>query len=217
MEAAHQRDLLEATVASQEAVRERIARDLHDEVGAMLSTINIGVVRFQKKADPESRGLQFSQSTKELVDATSDTVRRISRELLPASLSRFGLRATVKDLFELVSEQGGMEYELGPLPTGLAWTQEQELGLYRIIQEATNNTLKHAAATQISLNFEQTDEGWAMIYQDNGKGFSVPEARDKKSLGLKNIESRTAILGGEVAFFSAVGEGTRIVVSQGQS
>lgn len=215
-EAQYQRDLLFATIESQEKERERIARDLHDEIGAMLSTINLGVARYQKKVDPGSPGASFSRSTKELVDATSDQVRRISRELLPAGLSRFGLVATVKDLFKLVGQQGGIEASADDLPAGVELTPEQQLGLYRIVQESTNNTLKYAEASRIRLAFSRIEAGLEMTYEDNGIGFYLPEAQGRKSLGLKNIESRAGMLGGEAKIVTELGGGVTIRVVIGR-
>ena len=210
IETQYQRDLLAAAVASQERERERIARDLHDEIGAMLSTVNLGLLRFQRKAERGSSAEEFSQRTKALIDSTADQVRRISRDLLPATLGRFGLKQAVGELMELVEGQSGMEVkwevdevELGP---------EQALGLYRIVQEAANNTLKHAEAGKMELRLWKEAGEMRLFYRDDGKGFAMEEVERRKSLGLSNIETRASVLGGRGEIKSRPGEGTWINV-----
>ena len=168
---------------------------------------------FSVRAEPGSAGEQFSLQTKELVDATADQMRRISRDLMPSTLGRFGWLASVKELFEVIEKQGGIKTKIMEGEGLPQLRPEEALGLYRIIQEATNNTLKHAEATLIQLEVKKGTAGLELKYSDNGKGFSLPEAKDRKSLGLKNIESRAQILGAKLEILSAEREGVKISIN----
>ncbi|MCB9234622.1 MAG: sensor histidine kinase [Bacteroidia bacterium] len=213
IEAQHQRDLLESSIASQEKERERIARDLHDEIGAMISTINLGLLQFRKKAEPGSAAANFSSQTMELLNSTAEQVRRISRDLLPATLGRFGLMVSLEELFDWVEKQSGIRMVLEDRSELPPLTGEQELGLYRIVQEAVNNALKHAEATRMVLSLEVDGSELRLQFEDNGKGFSLEEASESRSLGLKNFEARASVLGGKAIIESEVGKGTRIRVN----
>lgn len=210
IEAQYQRELLAATVTTQEKERERIARDLHDEVGAMLSTINLGLLKFQREAKAIPQAEKFTSSTKKLIDQTADEVRRIARDLLPATLGKFGLEAALEDLFGEMERQSGnrilWEYGAGKLEP------EQSLGLYRILQEASNNSLKYAQNSTLHCWIGERGEEILLHYQDEGPGFVFDEAFRKNSLGLKNISSRAEVLGGKAQIWSAPGEGMRLEV-----
>jgi signal transduction histidine kinase len=140
-------------------------------------------------------------------------VRRISRDLVPTTLERFGLLAAIEELTEKASGPDVMVVLEAPSSLERV-TPAQELMFYRIAQELINNAIKHAAATQVEIQFLYLDDSVRMSVLDNGKGFDYDEAvKDPKSgLGLRNIESRLSIVDGHVTFDVAPGRGSRIHV-----
>lgn len=214
METAHQKTLLSATIESQERERQRIAKDLHDEVGAMLSVIKMSIAQFERKVVGQEKAEASAAEAKEMVTETIDNVRRISKDLMPVALLKLGLPAALEDLFKKLSNLEGIQatFSLEGNPHELS--QATALGLYRVIQEGLNNCLKHAEASIISCKLRFQPKGLHLSFEDNGKGFDLEgllKSKDSvKGLGVKNIESRVNILGGQLKHTSAPGKGTQI-------
>ena len=210
---AYRKELMEAAFNGQEVERRRLARDLHDEIGTMLSVTKLSLNQLDRKlnSSPEN-GLQV-QKTRSLLDETMRNVRRISRDLVPTTLERFGLLAAIEELTEKASSPDVTV--LLESPSSLEQIDKgQELMFYRIAQELINNAIKHAAATQVDVQFVYLDDSVRMSVLDDGKGFDYDEAvKDRQSgLGLRNIESRLSVVDGHVTFDVAPGRGSRIHV-----
>lgn len=212
-EAEYQKELLRASIQSQEAERKRIASDLHDSVGALLSAtkmylkqIGIGSAENLPDIKKESLGL---------VDETIQNVRHISHNLLPPALERFGLGAALEDLAEKINHSGTINFEMH-YDERSRLELETEIGLYRIIQELCNNTIKHADAKNIQLLLERTDTAFQIIYRDDGNGFDLEDKTDqqsrKKGLGLRSLESRANALNARFKLESAVGKGMTAII-----
>jgi len=213
-EAAYQQELIYASITSQENERRRIARDLHDEVGAMLSTLKLQLGVVGKKLSATGASEDPTKPALSLVDETITNVRRISKDLLPPTLEEFGLAHALEDLADKVASASGIliKREIQPLSKRLE--VERELALYRVIQEMMNNALKHAEATEFNLKMTENDGRLHLSFSDNGKGFDVDAVKNSKAgktgLGLKNLENRVGAAGGEMSFGSQPGRGTWI-------
>ncbi|MBO0948519.1 sensor histidine kinase [Fibrella forsythiae] len=210
---AYRKELMEATFNGQEVERRRLARDLHDEIGTMLSVTKLSLNQLERKlSDTAENSLQV-QKTRSLLDETMSNVRRISRNLVPTTLERFGLLAAIEELTEKAT--GPDVSVLLESPNTLERiAPAQELMFYRIAQELINNAIKHAGATQVEVQFVYLDDSVRMSVLDNGRGFDYDEAvKDRRSgLGLRNIESRLSVVDGHVTFDVAPGRGSRIHV-----
>jgi len=218
IEAAYQRELLQASIEVQEKERRRIAKDLHDDVGAMLSTIKLGLNQIGWKVRNLEGVKEGVKETKGLLDDTIQTIRRISKALLPATLEEFGLEEALKELCEKMdgaSEEIDVMFHNEGEITRLEIPKE--LALFRVTQEALNNALKHAEATLLEVVLEIRGEDLDLLIEDDGKGFDMvqmnAEQGSKKGLGLRNMESRVSLYGGKVTFDSAPGKGTRIKIN----
>ena len=188
---AHQKHLLQTSIEVQEEERKRIARDLHDELGAALSMGRMWLTQLEKqeKVDPNKVG-----EVRELVENALNTSRRISHELVPLQLSGLGLERALKSVLDRAGEVGELQVSLEiKLPDKL--NKAIELGLYRVFTELINNTLKHAEASEIQLSIALAENRLLCNYEDNGKG--LPENHDKNGLGLKSLEGRVSALEGE--------------------
>lgn len=209
-----QKDLLEASLQSQENERRRIAKDLHDEVGANLSTINLFTKQIEKFVEAESKADKMVVKTKELIHTTITSVRAISKDLLPATLDRFGLVEATQELCDRINQADAVKVKFESQTPDERLPQNQELALFRIIQELFNNTLKHAKATQINLFLHYTPTALKVVFKDNGVGFDVvalAQSKDStKGLGLKNLESRAQVLNATLNYVSPPEGGTQV-------
>ena len=198
--------LLKNIVLAQEKERKRIAQDLHDEVGAMLSLVKLNVGRIEKKADTDlSKNLAID--TKNHLDNVIHIVRQISRALLPPSLEKLGLVSATAELVSWVNKTGQIMIDFWHNNNSYRFDRKKELALFRIIQELLNNAIKHSGANTIKINMRFVPNRLTVSFSDNGKGFNVEEKLNS-GLGLTNLESRTKILGGKYKIKSVEGKGT---------
>lgn len=211
MEVNFQRELVSATLQSQEAERSRIAKDLHDSVGVMLSTLQLVIKRYGSRGEtPEQKADMVAQSTA-IIDSTIGTVRRISHDLLPPELELMGITAALEQIVWRVNEAGTLRVDLDCPDRSERLPADYEIMLYRIVQELLNNTLKHSGGTRASILIERREEQILLRYRDNGRGIPpelVGSARAVRGgLGLYSIETRSRSLGGAVAWGSSDGGG----------
>lgn len=195
-EIAHQKDLLQSVITSQEAERKRIGMDLHDEVGAALSTLRI---KIEKNAvDNPAAGI-LTSTYKSDIDKIIDNMRTISHSLSPRISGNFGFYDAIHELSDGVNRSGKinmiLNFDESKLP---AFTNEQApMALYRVIAELINNTLKHASAHQIQLDIDIADSKLNIGYKDDGIGLSQKPDAKSNGMGMQNIESRLGIIGAE--------------------
>ncbi len=213
MQEQHRRELMAAMLVGQEQERKRLAQDLHDEIGTMLSVTKISLNQLERRFEHNQTLLPYSQKTRSLLSETMNNVRRISRNLVPATLERFGLLSALDELADKVSEGDvsvsvSCPNELQELDSSL------ELMFFRVAQELVNNAIKHANATQIRLLLQCTNDATQLSVIDNGQGFDLKaiQSDPRRGLGLRNIESRLNVVKGEVLFDVAPGRGSRIHV-----
>lgn len=193
VESKHQQEMLSATLKSQEAERNRLGTELHDSVGAMLSSIkmNLQVIRKNNEAAKMEPVLGH-------LDETIAQVRTISHQMMPIILKKYGLKRAIEDLFEKVSNDE-LEAQLSEWDE-LSWDRDGELMLFRIIQELVNNSLKHSGASHLSLSINIENQTIHVVYQDDGKGYPQEILDNSEGMGLLNIMNRAQSLGAKVAF-----------------
>ncbi len=215
---AYQKDLLQATLVSEEQERERIARDLHDEVGATLATakLYLSQIRFRLAETPNealTKAEDLAQQANELVNQTIQHIRLISKDLSPVVLTNMGIAAAVNELVSTINTAKAipLHYDCGEAVP--RFDKIKELMLYRITQELINNSLKHAQAQNLYISL-RCEDGKKLFfsYRDDGRGFNMEKTGSIKGLGLKNIESRSDTLGGKATFTSKENEGVRFEV-----
>lgn len=206
-ESQHQRNLLTATITAQETEQARIAKDLHDDLGALLSTVKQRVIHFEGQVPVSDEITAYTTDVKAMLGKGLESVRRIVNDLLPPVLRDFGLQAGIEELVAEVEKSSGialhfdMNWDAGRIQP------EVELPVYRMAQELLNNALKHAKAQNIWLHVLVDKEQLILEYRDDGKGFDMKA--QKQNLGFKNFESRTQALNGTFEFSSQPGKGLR--------
>lgn len=199
MKGVRKREQLEAALNAQEHERERIAKDLHDEVGATLSTAKLLLSHYNSE---ENELLEKVQS---LVSRSILNLRNISHNLIPPSLKDFGLEKTLNSQMDTLDNSGAIAAQFSSnLSERLP--ENTELQVYRIAQELVNNTLKHAQASALSLTLKEDKNRIRLLYTDNGTGLHT-KGEKTDGLGLKNLKNRAETLQGEWALNSDKGQG----------
>jgi len=200
---------MRSMITGQEVERERIAKDLHDSLGGLLSTIKLRVDNIKGNLS-EDRGLSEVTKATDLLDIAVSEVRNISQDLQPGALKRLGLVPSIYDLINRYRGENSPEitFEHFGIPPDLE--QNFSLSIFRIIQEILNNAIKHAQATEIFIQLNREGKDIVINIEDDGVGFDP----DKKyeSMGLENIKSRINILKGSLEIDSRPYEGTSFVI-----
>lgn len=206
-----QEEILRNTISAQEKERKRIAQDLHDEVGAMLSVVKLNVGRIEKKSD-EIVAKELAVETKNYLDEVITQVRRISRSLLPPSLEKLGLYFALEELANWVNKAEQIKIVCWKGGEQFRFDTKKELAVFRIIQELLNNAIKHSGAASICINTRFSGDSNLMIsVTDDGKGFELEE-KMVTGLGLRNLESRTQLINANYKMKSTLGKGTTALI-----
>jgi signal transduction histidine kinase len=183
--------------------RTRLARDLHDGLGGMLSAVKLNLKGMQKSVVLEYADVQLFDKAMGMLDDSIRELRRVAHNMMPDSLSRFGLKPAIADFCGSIPIVKfiyfGDETRLD---------QKLEVMIYRTVHELVNNALKHAEATRILVQIIQEPERIALTVEDNGRGFDL--AAETKGTGLTNIRTRVASYNGSLVVDSKPGEGTEI-------
>ncbi|WP_194350014.1 sensor histidine kinase [Pontibacter beigongshangensis] len=212
-----QRQLLEAALEAQEAERRRLARDLHDEVGTMLALAKMQAGQWVNASseDAATDGSLAIQKLKVKLDEVMSSVRRISHDLMPVVLNKYGLVQGIESLRRSLPVDSNLHVKFECNEPARRVAQRLELALYRILQELLANTIKHAAATEIYIRLHFEADKLMLTYTDNGKGFDYQNLLDNAyaGLGLTNLQSRIALLNGTLDFSSEKGSGVTFVAS----
>jgi two-component system sensor histidine kinase UhpB len=191
-----------------EGERSRIARELHDEVGQTLTGVMLQVEGLAPKVPPELH--EQVEELRETARSGTEDVRRIARQLRPEALEDLGLQSALAALSTAFSEQAHVTVERR-LEPALALSQEQELVVYRVAQEALTNVARHAQATRVELELARNGTGTTLTVRDDGVGLS-PGALPS-SHGIRGMRERAMLLGAQLAISSERGRGTEISLS----
>jgi signal transduction histidine kinase len=197
------RESVRALLEGQETERARLARELHDETGQALASILLGLKSLEHEV-----GREPLVQLRELVASALGDVRRLTVELRPPALDDFGLQAALERLTSVLEERSGVRTELNVATRQLP--PAYETALYRIVQEALTNVVKHAHAASVSIVVTQTDGAVRCVIEDDGDGFSPDDVREG-ALGLVGMRERVHLLAGRFEVESGPGRGTTLV------
>jgi signal transduction histidine kinase len=197
------RDSLRRVVAGQEVERRRLARELHDETGQALTSILLGLRAL------EGSGRTDVDDLRELVVATLQDVRRLAVQLRPKALDDFGLVPALERLVQTFSESSGISVDLEAQLGEERLPNDVETTVYRIVQEALTNVVKHAEASRVSILLVQRDATVTAVVEDDGRGFDSAAVRDD-SLGLEGMRERAELHDGRMTIETAPGSGTTL-------
>jgi signal transduction histidine kinase len=204
------RDALRRVVSGQELERQRLARELHDETGQALTSILLGLKSVEEAQSGDALRGAVAE-LRELVVATLQDVRRLAVDLRPKALDDFGLVAALERLVQILSEATGIDVQLETSLGSERLPAEIETTLYRIVQEALTNVVKHARATKVSVLVVQRAGTVKVVVEDDGEGFDTGGVRSE-GLGLLGMQERVELLDGRLVVESTPESGTTLAV-----
>lgn len=204
------RGALRRVVEGQEVERRRLARELHDETGQALTSILLGLRAAEDAAGPDEARKAVSD-LRELVVGTLQDVRRLAVQLRPKALDDFGLAAALERLAQTFAETSGVRVDLEARLGNERLPAEVETTLYRTVQEALTNIVKHAGASTVSILLGRRDGSATLVIEDDGRGFVLDQARPD-GLGLIGMQERVALHTGRLTIESTPGAGTTLAV-----
>ena len=215
--ARHQTELLRqqdaatrAVIEAEETERQRIAKDLHDGVGQMMSAAKMNLVAFGR-----AHGVGDEHDWDNIISLVDDScreVRAVSHNMMPNALLKGSLAAALR---EFLTKVDGRALRVNLYTEGLDERLDAttETVLYRVIQECVNNVIKHAAAATLDVSVVRDEAGISITIEDDGRGFDPGIGRDAEGLGLKNIRTRVEYLKGIMEVDSAPGRGTVVMLN----
>lgn len=203
-----QEQAIRAVMEAEENERERIARDLHDGVGQMMSAAKMNLSAFESElpfTDKEQRH-SFEKIIR-LVDESCREVRTVSHIMMPNALLKNNLGDAIREFTGKLNQK---DLRIHVYTEGLDQRLDSgmETMLYRVVQECVNNTIKHAGADTMDISLIRDKDGISGTIEDNGKGFDASDPAVRKGIGIRNISSRIEYLKGTVDFDSSPGRGT---------
>lgn len=202
---------LQSMLNGQETERTRIARDLHDGLGGLFSTVKMNFSALQHehgllKNDP------LFQKSYDLVDTASSELRRIAHNMMPEVLMKLGLIQAIQDMCAAISAGKLLQVTMQAYGMHQRLNGATEIMLYRIIQELINNIIKHAYASEAIIQFNKDGNRLTVTVEDNGRGFNMQEVDTAKHTGIETIKSRVHYLNGNFNIDSQNGIGTTIMM-----
>lgn len=208
------RDLSAHLQNIREEERSRIAREIHDELGAQLTVLKLDASWLDKKLT--SADAVIKQKVKDLmtaVDATGKVVRRISANLRPVFLDQFGLAAAMSWYVEKFKKKSGIRFFFNEPEEKIQLQDSIKSGLYSIFQESLTNIARHSGADKVWINLIIGEDQVGMSIKDNGKGFEKQTADKKKTLGILGMKERAIMMGGNCDVKSNAENGTTVTVT----
>ena len=207
------RDLYNRLEAVREEERTRIARDIHDELGQMLTALKIDLSWLQKRLDSKQATVQDRAKTmSHLLDRTIKSVQEISTNLRPEVLDMLGLTEAIEWQVQEFQKRTGTECSMSSGAGDLDLDTDLSTAVFRIFQETLTNVARHAAASELNIEFYKKDGELVLKVTDNGKGIPEDKISHPKSLGLLGIRERALLWDGQVKISGVQGQGTTVVV-----
>lgn len=193
----HQKKILQTTIKVQEEERNRIAQDLHDAISSKLNVVSLTT---NVLLEDDSVSKAHKEALNHILDITTRTLessRKIAHELMPPILDKFGLKVALEELFEEFTSNTSIKinHSIDDIEN---LDKSNKLHVFRITQELINNALVHGKADQLQMELKKENEGFVLVFKDNGEGFNINENNKKSGIGLQNIKSRVAILNGKL-------------------
>ncbi|MFB2119119.1 sensor histidine kinase [Parapedobacter sp. 2B3] len=201
------RDVLQA----EERERRRIATDLHDGVGQLMSAALLSLHEVANDTSVSTSFRPLLERATALVSEGYDEMRSISHQMMPNALLKAGLASSIKEFLEKI-EGKQLKIQLDVVGLAERLDEQTETVLYRVIQETVTNVIKHAQATKLSIQLVRDNDGIDATIEDNGIGFETAQIAGGEGIGLKSIFSRIALLNGTVEMDTAPGRGTLVAI-----
>ncbi|TLN24882.1 PAS domain S-box protein [bacterium] len=213
----HLQALSRRLVEISEAERQNIARELHDEAGQSLASLMVGLRLLERDCNEPAAVVARSQELREMADSILENLHRLAVALRPASLDHLGLVPALRQHAETVSDQHGLTVQFGVVGDIVRLPNEVETAVYRIVQEALTNVVRHAQASRVDILLERRPEALVVIVEDNGVGFQPvlepgPGFATEEHLGVLGMQERADMLNGKIVFERSSSGGTTVIL-----
>jgi two-component system, NarL family, sensor kinase len=211
LETQQQLTATEAVLKGEEQERTRLAKDLHDGLGGMLSGIKFSMNSMKGNLIMTPENAQAFERSMDMLDSSIKEMRRVAHNMMPEALVKFGLDTALKDFCNDINQSGALKINYQSIGLGNAGIEQTiAITIYRIVQELINNTMKHAAATTAIVQVTKSNNQIAVTVEDDGNGFDPVILQGAKGIGWTNIQSRVDFLKGTLDVQSAAGKGTSV-------
>ncbi len=208
-----QKARFKAVIDAQEQERKRIAQDLHDGLGQLLSTARLNVSALEDSIDTADHETErIWVNALELIDESVQEVRNVSHNMMPSALIRLGLVAALREQVNKINQAGKLTVRLDIDGMEHRLDEAVEITLYRVVQEVLNNAIKHSKANEIIVNIARNKDQLEVSIKDDGQGLDLQLIKQSRGIGWKNIYSRVELINGVIDMNSSPGVGTNIQV-----
>lgn len=211
MEKQQQVTSLQSMINGQETERIRIAKDLHDGLGGIFSTVKMHFSTLQHEI-PEVKNNLLYGKTSDLINNAADELRKVAHNMMPEVLMKVGLVEALKDFCNNISAGKLLNISLQTFGMEKRLSSSTEIMVFRIIQELINNIIKHAYATEAIIQFNREANRLSITIEDNGRGFNTKEAEDKATMGITTVKNRVDYLNGKLTIDSRKDIGTTVMI-----
>jgi two-component system, NarL family, sensor kinase len=213
LETQQQLTATEAVLKGEEQERTRLAKDLHDGLGGMLSGIKYSFNTMKGNLIMTPENTQAFERSMDMLDSSIKEMRRVAHNMMPEALVKFGLDTALKDFCNDINNSGALQVSYQSIGLqNLVIEQTTAITIYRIVQELINNTMKHAAAKNAIVQVSKTNNSINITVEDDGKGFNPVILQQAKGIGWSNIQSRVEYLKGKLDVQSEPGKGTSVQI-----
>jgi signal transduction histidine kinase len=203
----------EAVLKGEEQERTRLAKDLHDGLGGMLSGIKYSFTTMKGNIIMTPENQQAFERGMDMLDSSIKEMRRVAHNMMPEALVRFGLDTALKDFCNDINQSGALNVNYQSIGMeNIQLEQTTSITIYRVIQELLNNTMKHAIAGSAIVQLTKTESQLVITVEDDGKGFDTEILKVNKGIGWVNIQNRIDFIKGKLDISSREGEGTSVQI-----
>jgi PAS domain S-box-containing protein len=208
-----ERKIIATILSTEDKERSRISKELHDSVGQTLSAISLHLDSLTKHRDLSTAEMDKIKNIENLLKEAIAESRSVSHNLMPPALTDLGFTFAVENLLNSLTGVGETKFSFHSNETEVKIAKEIEFTLFRITQEAINNIIKYAEATEATIQYLVFDDLISLSIEDNGKGFDMNIAKKNHNFGLNSMKNRAASVGGELTIDASPGKGTGIHVN----
>jgi signal transduction histidine kinase len=201
----------EAVLKGEEQERSRLARDLHDGLGGLLSGIKFSFHNMKENLILTPENARLFERSLDMLDSSIHEMRRVAHNLMPETLLKFGLETSLRDFCSDINQSGVLQVNFQSFGLeNYTFDQNLSVNVYRIVQELVNNAIKHAGARQLLVQLTKSENLLLVDVEDDGRGFDTELLRISEGIGWKNMTGRVKYLNGKMDVQSVPGEGTSI-------
>lgn len=212
----HQKELLNASMEVAEQEREKIAKNIHDDVGTLLNVIRLQLTKLSRNAADQVKTEDLVKESLGMVDESIQTVRGIAHDLMPPTLVKLGFDKGIAEMCRQINASGQLKVEVTTDTNDRRLPARLELQLYRAVREVINNILKHSKASELDVTVRTTEGSLTVRIHHNGIGISneaaTQLAQSEKGVGLKSIQSRVQLVNGSIQYLNKGQRDSEVII-----